>query len=89
MTKNNKRDELTEALVRWAEEDKENRSVLVLAEDESSTRLVCNGMDVNLANALANAMLNDRRLYSLYATAMLIYNANKENDDDEEQTNNN
>ena len=47
------------------------------------------GDGVNLANVLANAMLNDRRLYSLYATAMLIYNANKENDDDEEQTNNN
>ena len=42
------------------------------------------GDGVNLANALANAMLNDRRLYRLYATAMLIYKANKENDDDEE-----
>lgn len=84
MTKNNKRDELTEALVRWAEEDKENRSVLVLAEDESSTRLVCNGMDVNLANALANAMLNDKVLRTVCASAMRIYGKNKANDDDNE-----
>ncbi len=43
MTKNNKRDELIDELVRWAEEDNENRSVLVLAEDESGIRLVYNG----------------------------------------------
>lgn len=42
------------------------------------------GDGVNLANVLANAMLNNRQLYSVFATAILIYNANKENDDDEE-----
>lgn len=88
MTKSNKRDELVDALIRWAEEDKENRSVLVLADDERSTRSACNGTGVNIANVLANAMLNDRRLYSLYATAMLIYKENKANDDDEAETNN-
>lgn len=84
MTKNNTQDELVDELVRWAKEDKENRSVLVLADDESSTRSACNGMGVNIANALANAMLQDRMLYIVCATAMLIYKANNENDDDEE-----
>ena len=84
MTKNNKRDELVDELIRWAEEDKENRSVLVLAEDESSTRLVCNGMGVNLANALANAMLQDKVLRTVCASAMRIYGKNKANDDDNE-----
>lgn len=80
--KNNKRDELVDALIRWAEEDKENRSVLVLADDESSTRSACNGTGVNIANALVNAMLNDRRLYSVYATAMLIYKEDSKDNDE-------
>lgn len=83
MTKNNKRDELTEALIRWAEEDKENRSVLVLADDESSTRVACNGMGFNIANALANAMLQDKVLRTVCASAMRICGKNKANDDDE------
>lgn len=41
------------------------------------------GDGVNLANALANAMLNDRSLYSLYATAMLIYKENAKDNDKE------
>lgn len=81
---NNTQEEAVSTLLGWAEEDEGNRSVLVLADDESSTRSACNGTGVNIANALVNAMLNDRRLYSVYATAMLIYKENNENDDDEE-----
>lgn len=84
MMKNNKQDKLSEALLRWAEEDEENRSVLVLADDESGTRLVYNGGGINLANVLANAMLQDEVLCTVCATAMLIYGNNKEHDDDEE-----
>lgn len=84
MTKNNKKDELAEALIKWAEENDENRSVLVLADDESDTRMGCIGGGANLAKSLANAMLQDRKLYIVCATAMLIYKANNENDDDEE-----
>lgn len=84
MMKNNKQDKLVEALLRWAEKDEENRSVLVLADDESGTRLVYNGGGINLANVLANAMLQDKVLRTVCASAMLIYKANKENDDDEE-----
>lgn len=84
MMKNNKQDKLSEALLRWAEEDEESRSVLVLADDESGTRLVYNGGGINLANVLANAMLQDKVLRAVCASAMLIYRNNKENDDDEE-----
>lgn len=84
MTKNNKQDELVDELVRWAKEDKENRSVLVLADDGSDTSLACNGKGANIANILAKAMIDNRLLYIVCATAMLIYKANNENDDDEE-----
>lgn len=82
MTKNSKQDELAEALLMWAEEDEDNRSVLVLADDESGTRLVYNGGGINLANVLANAMLQDKGLCAVCASAMLIYRNNKANDDD-------
>ena len=82
MTKNSKQDELAEALLMWAEEDEDNRSVLVLADDESGTRLVYNGGGINLANVLANAMLQDKGLRAVCASAMLIYRNNKANDDD-------
>lgn len=88
MTKNNKKDELAEALFRWAEEDKENRSVLVLADDESDTHLGCMGGGANLAKALANAMLQEEKLRSVCDCAMLLCRNNKENDHDKEQTNN-
>ena len=42
------------------------------------------GDGVNLANVLANAMLQDKGLRAVCASAMLIYRNNKENDDDEE-----
>lgn len=83
MTKSNKQDELAEALLRWADEDVENRSVLVLVDDESGTRLAYDGTGTNLANILANAMLQDEKLCCVCATAMLIYKKNKANDYDE------
>lgn len=82
MTMSNKQDELAEALLEWAKEDEENRSVLMLAGDESGTRLVYNGGGINLANVLANAMLQDKGLCTVCASAMLIYRNNKANDDD-------
>lgn len=88
MTKNKKQDEAVSALLGWADEDVENRSVLALADDESGTRLVYNGRYVNLAMVLANAMLQDEVLRRVCATAMLIYKTNKENDDDKAESNN-
>lgn len=84
MMKNNKQDELAEALLRWAKEDENNRSVILIASDEESVRKTYFGSGSDLVESLARAMLDDEELYSVFATAMLIYNANKENDDDEE-----
>lgn len=89
MTKNNKRDELVDELVRWAKEDKENRSVLVLADDESDTNLACNGKGANIANILAKAMINNRLLYIVCATAMLIYKELETKDNDKAKSKNN
>lgn len=82
--KSNKQDELAEALLEWAKEDEENRSVLLLAGDEENIRKTYFGSGSDLVESLARAMRDDEELYTLFATAMLIYNANKENDDDEE-----
>ncbi len=84
MEKNNKQDELAEALLEWAKEDEDNRSVILIASDEESVRKTYNGRGGNLVESLVQAMRTDEDLYSVFATAMLIYNANKENDDDEE-----
>lgn len=86
-TKNNKQDELAEALLEWAKEDEENRSVLVLAGDEDNTRLAYNGTNRNLVTDLAIFMRKDERIRQVFADAMLLledYEAsitNKQDDD--------
>lgn len=87
MTTNNKQDELAEALLEWAKEDEENRSVLVLAGDEDNTRLAYNGTNRNLVTDLAIFMRKDERIRQVFADAMLLledYEAsitNKQDDD--------
>lgn len=89
MTKNNKQDELVDELVRWAKEDKENRSVLVLADDGSDTSLACNGKGANIANILAKAMIDNRLLYIVCATAMLMCKELETKDNDKATSKNN
>lgn len=84
MTKSNKQDELAEALLKWAEEDAENRSVMLISGDEESVRKTYHGSSDNLVLVLANAMLKDEVLFSLCATAIHICRTNKANDYDEE-----
>ena len=84
MTKSNKQDELAEALLKWAEEDAENRSVMLISGDEESVRKTYHGSSDNLVLVLANAMLKDEVLFSLCATAIHICRTNKANDNDEE-----
>lgn len=72
MTKSNKQDELTEALLMWAEEDEDNRSVLVLVSDEGNTSLAYNGTKQNLVTELAVLMHNDKRLRQVCADAMIL-----------------
>lgn len=83
-TKNNKQDELAEALLEWAKEDEENRSVLLLAGDEENIRKTYFGRGSDLVESLVKAMRTDNELYILFATAMLIYKANNEDDNDKE-----
>lgn len=84
MTKSNKQDELAEALLRWAKEDEENRSVLLLAGDEENIRKTYFGRGSDLVESLVKAMRTDNELYILFSTAMLIYKANNEDDNDKE-----
>lgn len=81
---NSTQEEAVSTLLEWAEEDEENRSVLMLAGDEESIRKTYFGSGSNLVESLVKAMRTDNELYILFATAMLIHKANKENDDDEE-----
>lgn len=83
-TKNNKQNEAIRALSEWAEEDKENRSMIVITDDERSTHVCYNGIGNNLANAIANATLQDDKLCAVCNKAMLLYINNKANDDDNE-----
>ena len=80
MTKN----ELIDALSEWAEEDKENRSMIVIAGDERGTHVCYNGIGNNLAKAIANATLQDDTLCAVCNKAMRIHRNNKDQDNDEE-----
>lgn len=88
MTKNNKQDELAEALLKWAEEDEDNRSVMLIAGDEESVRNTYYGSRGNLIESLAEAMRTDKELRSLCANALFMYETNKANDYDKAKTNN-
>lgn len=84
MTKSNKKDELSEALLRWTEEDEDNRSVMLIAGDEKNVRNAYRGSRRNLIVSLANAMLKDKALRSMCAKALSICEKYKEEDNDEE-----
>lgn len=59
MTKTN---ELSEALLRWTEEDEDNRSVMLIAGDKESVRKTYYGSGGNLVESLAEAMRGDKVL---------------------------
>lgn len=73
MTKNNKQDELVDALIRWAEEGVDNRSVILIAGDEESVRKTYYGSRGDLVDALAEAMIADKELRSVCASALFKY----------------
>lgn len=84
MTKNVDMEELAEALLEWAKEDEENRSVMLIAGDEKNVRNAYRGSRNNLVVSLANAMLKDKALRSMCAKALSICEKYKEEDNDEE-----
>lgn len=67
---NNKQDEQAEALLRWAEEDLDNRSVIIIAGDEESVLKTYYGSGGNLVESLAEAMIADKELRSVCASAL-------------------
>lgn len=78
MTKN----ELIDGLIEWAEEDKENRSMIVIADDERGTHVCYNGIGNNLAKAIANATLQDDKLCAVCNKAVSIHRNNKGQDNE-------
>lgn len=84
MTKNNKLEELSEALFEWAEGNIETRSVMLIAGNAVSVRNAYRGSRDNLVESLANAMLKDKELCSMCARALSLCEKNKEPDYDEE-----
>lgn len=65
-----KREEAINALLEWAEEDAVNRSVMIFACDEEHVRTAYNGNRRNLVGALAESMLNEELIRSVYAQAL-------------------
>lgn len=86
--KNNKLPELAEALLKWAEEDEDNRSVLLITDDEENATKVYCGKRGNLVAALAGFMSTDEDLRDVCVRALFMSKENKANDHDEAETDN-
>lgn len=69
---NNTQEEAVSTLMRWAEEDEGTRGLLIIADEEDSTRLVYNGTELNLVAALATAMRKDDFVRQVCAKAMRL-----------------
>lgn len=82
---NNKKDEAIRALSEWADEDKDNRSVVVIADYERGTHVCYSGIGNNLAKAIATATLLDDTLCAVCTKAMRIHRNNKEQDNGDEE----
>ena len=69
-TMNSTQEEAVSTLLEWAKEDEETRGLLIIADEEDSTRLVYNGTELNLVAALATAMRKDDCVRQVCAKAM-------------------
>lgn len=90
--KNNKIDELAEALLRWAKED-DNRSVILIAGDGKDVTRVYHGRMGNLIESLTESVSRDKEMRSmciraLFVRALLMNKENEANDHDEAETDN-
>ena len=87
MTKNNTQEEAVSTLLEWAKEDEDNRSLLIIAEEEDRHRSAYNGTELTLVTSLVVAMHKDDILRQVCAKAMMLlekYEAsitNKQDDD--------
>ena len=90
--KNNKMDELAEALLKWAKED-DNRSVILIAGDGKDVTRVYHGRRGNLIESLTESVSRDKEMRSvcvgaLFVRALLMNKENEANDHDEAETDN-
>lgn len=90
--KNNKMDELAEALLKWAKED-DNRSVILIAGDGKDVTRVYHGRMGNLIESLTESVSRDKEMRSvciraLFVRALLMNKKNEANDHDEAETDN-
>lgn len=69
---NSTQEEAVSTLLEWAEEDDGTRGLLIIADEEDSTRLVYNGTELNLVAALAVAMRKDDNIRQACAKAMIL-----------------
>lgn len=69
---NSTQDEAVSTLLEWAKEDEGTRGLLIIADEEDSTRLVYNGTELNLVAALAVAMRKDDIVRQVCAKAMIL-----------------
>lgn len=69
MTKNNKKNEAIDTLTGWAEEGKDNRSVMIIVSDEDDVRIALNGSLRNLVDALTVSILKHEEIREVCARA--------------------
>lgn len=69
---NSTQEEAVSTLLEWAEEDDGTRCLLIIADEEDSTRLVYNGTELNLVAALAGTMRKDDNIRQACAKAMIL-----------------
>lgn len=67
-----KREEAINALLEWTMEDEANRSVMIFACDEENVRMAYNGNRRNLVGTLAESMLNEELIRSVYSQALTL-----------------
>ena len=67
---NSKKDEAIRALSEWADEDKDNRSVVLIADYERGTHVYYGGIFDNQVAALQVAMSNNEHIKNLFAKAL-------------------
>lgn len=90
---NSTQEEAVSTLLEWAKEDEGTRGLLIIADEEDSTRLVYNGTELNLVAALAVAMRKDDNIRQACAKAMILLEnceakvTSKQDDDDRRDNN--
>lgn len=77
---NEYRDKL-EALLKWAADDEEERSLLIVADDEDGTIYSCYGHKTNLISALVAFMIKDEAGQRLIEDALITLEKYKHDND--------